>query len=74
MSNWVELEEEGQIYYLNEDVGNIIKIGESMYVSCIPKVIRLGPFGSLEEAKAAFDNKKEIDDTLTELNSKLMRK
>ena len=74
MSNWAEIEEDGLTYFVNEELGNIIKISDGMYVSCIPKVVRFGPFGSLEEAQKSFEHKKDIDDALTELNSKLMRK
>ena len=39
MDYWVEVEEEGNTYYVNEDLGNIIKISDGMYVSCVPKII-----------------------------------
>jgi glycine cleavage system H lipoate-binding protein len=73
MSNWVEIEEEGHTYYVNEDLGNIIKITDNLYVSCMPKVVKLGPFGTLEEAKAAFDHKSDVESALEEVNNKLIK-
>ncbi len=74
MSNWVEMVEDGQVYYVNEDVGNILKVAESMYIAMMPKVLKLGPFSSLEDAKAAFDRKKEIDDLVTQYNTNNFKK
>ena len=74
MSNWVEVVEEGQIYYINEELGNIVKVTDTMYVSMVPKVLRFGPFSSLEEAKKIFEKKSEIELALNELNSNLTKK
>lgn len=74
MSNWVETEEEGHTYFINEELGNIVKISDGMYVSCMPRILKFGPFGTLEEAQKVFENKADIDNVLTELNGKLMRK
>lgn len=58
MSNWKKTEDEGITYYVNEDIGNIIKVDDA-YVVMIPKILKFGPFKTLKEAKDAAENKQE---------------
>ena len=72
MSEWKEVAEEGQIIYVNEDYGNVVKLGDQMYLALLPKIIKLGPFTDLEHAKSALMWKtKDLDEVLEKFNDSL---
>lgn len=77
--DWNEVIEEGQISWWHGELGGIIKSGNK-YVSEMPfvRVVKLGPFDSLEEAKAAMQNPKDVNDAfeqaIAELNEDLTKK
>ena len=72
MSNWKEITEEGVVYYVNDELGNVMKVGD-MFVSMMPVVVKLGPFKTLEEAKASLMNKQAVKNLIEEYNAKLLR-
>ncbi len=72
MSEWKEVVEEGQTFFINEEVGNIVKADEQTFICLLPKMVRLGPFNSLEEAKSAIENNKEsLNKHLENFNNQL---
>lgn len=71
MSKWEEVVEQGQLFYVNNDVGNIAKLGD-IYVSLLPMVCKLGPFKTLDEAKAAFSKKEELKKAIEQFNQTLL--
>lgn len=72
MSDWREVAEEGQIIYVHDEHGNIVKLGEQCFLALMPKVIKLGPFTDLEHAKSALTwKKKEIEALLEEFSRSL---
>jgi hypothetical protein len=74
MNNWREVIEEGQIFYINEKLGNIQKLCDGVYIAFFPKIIKLGPFSSLESAKQALESCETLfDDTIETLNQKVSK-
>ena len=71
MAQWQEVIQEGQVFYVNNDLGNIMKVGD-VYISMLPIVCKLGPFKTLDEAKAAFHKKMELKDAIEQFNESLM--
>lgn len=72
MSDWQEVVEEGQVFWVHESLGNVVKSGE-MYMAMLPKVIRLGPFDTLEQAQQALEvNRSSLDQVLTGFNHDLI--
>lgn len=76
MSQWQEVSEEGKTFYVNEELGNIVKITETTFIAMYPKIIKLGPFSSLEEAKEALspENQKKLLLHLDHYNHSLTEK
>jgi hypothetical protein len=75
MDNWVECSEEGTVFYVNDTLGSIQKVSEGAYVGLVPKVMKLGPFKNLEEAKRVIARAKlDIDKLLEEYNLTLAGK
>ena len=75
MNNWKEVIEGDQVFYINDKLGNILKAGEDVYIAMMPKVIRLGPFKTVEEAKKVLEkSRKTIDGLLDEFNNQLLSK
>ena len=75
MNNWVEVVDEGQIFYVNDSLGSIQKLTNDVYVALIPRVFKLGPFKTLEEAKKVMSlTKCDIDNILEEYNLTLIGK
>jgi hypothetical protein len=73
MGNWTEIVEEGQVFWVHSELGNVLKAGEGVYIAMMPKVIRLGPFETLDQAKLVLSqNKKTVDETLDKLNDNLI--
>lgn len=72
--DWKEVVEDGQEWFVHEEHGNIVKLGEDSYVAMLPRVVKLGPFSSLENAKSALVWKREeLDAVLEDLNRKLVK-
>lgn len=71
MSSWERVIEEGRVFWVNNDVGNIMKVGD-FYVSMMPMICRLGPFKTLEEAQAAFSKKAELKQAIEHFNETMM--
>lgn len=73
MSDWKEVHEEGQVFWVNEELGNVLKAGEGVYISMLPKIIRLGPFETLSQAQQALSvNKKSLDEIIDRFNQDLL--
>lgn len=69
MTEWKEVIEEGVVYYVNNALGNVMKVDENSYVALLPKVIRLGPFENLQQAQQALEiNKAALENILTAFN------
>ena len=72
MSDWEKVEENGETYWINEECGNIMKVS-NVYVSFYPKIIKLGPFKTLEQAKDSLECKAhEVDKYIEDFNIKLI--
>lgn len=69
---WKQETVEGVQYWINENLGNIIKSGDH-FISAMPKVIKLGPFKTLEEAKnALLLNQVAVEELLETFNQTLL--
>ena len=65
---WEEHEEEGKIIWINESVGNVIKMKNSQFLAMVPRVVKLGPFDTVEEAKQVAEDKQGLDRVLDNYN------
>ena len=73
MSEWKEVIEDGQVFYISEKFGNVQKLGDKVFLSFIPKVVKLGPFETLEQAKKAAElNQNTLNQLLDEFNHSLV--
>ena len=73
MSTWTEVVEEGQVFWINNELGNVVKIDDKSFVAMLPKVIRLGPFETLQQAQKALEvNKASLENLLTSFNHDLV--
>lgn len=73
MSNWTEIVEEGQVFWVNNELGNVVKVDDKAYVAMLPKIIRLGPFETLEQAQKALEiNKASLENVLASFNYDLV--
>lgn len=70
MSEWKkEVDENGQEWWLHEKLGNVLKSGDDSYFVLFPKVIKLGPFRTPEEAqKAIEENKEKLEEQIDMFN------
>lgn len=66
MSDWEMVIEDGHVFWVHDHLGNIQQTANEKYYSYLPKVVRLGPFNSLGEAKFAIVNNKAALDKLIE--------
>jgi hypothetical protein len=64
--SWEISDEDGVTFYLHEEYGNILRIDENTYMAFMPKVIKLGPFNSLDDAKRILTTKREDLDVVIE--------
>ena len=72
---WEEVTEEGRTFYVNDTLGSIQKVGDMAYVGLVPKVLKIGPFRNLEEAKAIMAlAQRDIDKIMDEYNLTLSGK
>ena len=74
MSDWKEVIENGSVYYVNEEVGTIIKTAEGLFIACFPKIVKMGPFDSLTAAQSSFEFKNELDASLDQYNAVVSEK
>ena len=58
MSDWQEVIEEGQIFYVSPH-GNIAKTIDGRYVAIVPATVRFGPFDDLNEAQKTVEESLE---------------
>lgn len=67
MKEFKKVEEDGMEFWVS-DIGNVAKVGEESYVSIFPKVMKLGPFKTLEQCQEALEgiesHKEEIEDMI----------
>lgn len=69
---WEEVELEGSTIW-NSDSGTVFKTPEGSYVAGVPRVVKLGPFASVEEAQqAAEDADGGLDRALEQYNLNLV--
>lgn len=72
MSDWQEVHEGGQVFWVHDELGNVLKSGE-LFFALMPKVIKLGPFDSAEQAQQALSqNRQAVDQVLDALNNDLV--
>ena len=70
---WEKVEEDGTNYWINEEIGNIVQLKDNEFVVLYPRVIKLGPFSTVEQAQAAImDNKDSIDIMIKNFNLSLV--
>ena len=72
MDEWKEIIEGGQVFWVHNELGNVLKAGEDVYISMMPMICRLGPFSYLEEAKSALTRKQELKKLIDEYNDQLL--
>jgi len=73
MSEWKECIEEGVITYVHEELGNVTKLADGVFIALYPKVVKLGPFSSAEKAQTILaKNRALVDQVLDELNHDLV--
>lgn len=73
MLEWKEVTEEGQVFWVHDELGNVMKLGDNIFIAMMPKVIKLGPFSSAEQAKEVLENHtKGVDQVLEHLNHNLL--
>jgi hypothetical protein len=73
MSDWKEVIEDECTYFVHDELGSVVKLADGIYVSMMPKVIRLGPFETEEQAKQSLEqNRKAIDEVLDNFNHNLV--
>jgi len=74
MSDWQQVEEDGATYYVHKEFGNVIKLSETAYVAMIPRIVKVGPFKTLEEAQQLVVTCKEkVDASFELLNQELTK-
>lgn len=74
-AQWEKVVEEGQEFWVNEELGNVVKTGKETYVALMPKVLKFGPFASAEEAKQFIEEAaKKLDSVLAGVSDTLTTK
>lgn len=58
MTDWREVVEEGQIFYISS-VGNIAKSIDGRFMAIVPATARFGPFDTLEQAQQSVEQNVE---------------
>jgi len=75
VNRWEEVTEEGHTFYVSDTLGSIQKVGNMAYIGLIPKVLKIGPFRNLDEAKAVMAlAQRDIDKMMEEYNLTLSGK
>lgn len=73
MSNWEKVVEDGMEIWVNEDLGNVYKLPNGEFIAMIPKILKFGPFKSVEDGKKFVETKKqELSQALDLLNEKFV--
>jgi hypothetical protein len=73
MSKWEKVVEDGETFWINEDHGNVYKQSETSYIAMFPRVVRLGPFKTPEEAQKALETcKQKIEQALDVANEEIV--
>jgi hypothetical protein len=73
MSDWQEVVEEGVIFWVHQELGNVQKMPDGKYVALMPKIIKLGPFETIEQAQQTLSaNKDSIDKLVENYNNSLL--
>lgn len=73
MSDWKEVSEEGVVCYVHDELGQVTKLTEGVYVGMMPKVIKFGPFDTLEQTQQAMvTNKAVVEKMLDDFNHNLV--
>jgi len=71
---WKKIEEDGLIFYINNEYGNIAELSENSFIVIMPKAVKLGPFESLDQAKQIMvQNKKSLDELIDNFNDSIMQ-
>lgn len=54
MTDWQEVVDDGQIFYVSP-IGNIAKSIDGRFIAIVPATVRIGPFDTLKEAQQAVE-------------------
>lgn len=74
MANWEKVVEDGSEFWVNDELGNIVKAGK-VYVALLPKVLKFGPFNTIEEAKEFVESAAtKLDSVLAGVSDVLTKK
>jgi len=72
-NEWQKVTEDGREFWVNEKLGNIVKLAEDQFVCLYPKIIKLGPFKTIEEAQNVLESKgKALENLLDSFNADLI--
>lgn len=69
---WREQLEDEQLWYINDDIGSIYQTSNGQFVAMVPKVVKLGPFNTIEEAKQVAEDKEGLERVLDQYNLQLV--
>ncbi len=73
MSKWEKVVEDGMEIWVNEELGNVYKLPNGEFVAMIPKILKFGPFKSVEDGQQFVETKKqELSQALDLLNDKFI--
>jgi hypothetical protein len=73
VATWEKVEEDGNTFWVHMDHGNVFKQSETSYIAMVPKVVKFGPFKTLEEAQKVLETcKQDVSQALDILNDKLI--
>ncbi len=65
MSHWETVEEDGAIFHVNERYGNILQVDDQTFICFLAKVVKLGPYTSLDAAKNLLETRShEVSDII----------
>ena len=65
MAEWKKTIEEGLEFWVNDEVGSIMKTNEDKYLVLLPRVVQIGPFDTLGQAQDLLgEHMDEIDKAL----------
>jgi len=72
MGRWTKVVEADQIFFINEEIGNILETLDGKFLATIPKIVRLGPFDTLEAAKQSAEDREGLNKTIDTYNLHLI--
>lgn len=73
MSNWEKEVDGEQEWYTNEQLGSITKVAD-LYIAMFPKLVKIGPFKTFEEAEKSLKDKAGLDKLLDQYNMEIVEK